>query len=548
MKTVFIFLVGWLIVYPSLLQGGVVKDFSAGDEDYAVGDNQRNPGKICPCALGDINGDGYDDLVLAAPRAVALGESDTGIVYVRFGLNFGKSAGYIHESWYDLSSTITQTLDPTVSAVNFPDGYRSYGGVQINGEVAGGRFGSSVAMGDFDADGIDDIAISMGEYLEPAGPGRVYVLKGRTDIAGTVDLATERGNYLSFYITGRHSGDRFGEYLSFVDLDNDGRDDLVMGTPRGASGGEVDIFYGRSFSCFFFQNADALPEPHTHIIAEEADDALGSAFAAGDLTGDGIADLCIGAPDNSSYASYAGRTYLFEGANRNFSEGLPLLSGTVDLSSTTRTLPIVSRISPERSGSALAIGDLNGDGLNDLAIAAPLWSDDAESLNRGRVYILYNDGARFRVTGGGSIELASADTRFASLRSEDRLGTQIGFFNLDKDACDDLVITAPPATPDGRPVAGEAWIIQGRSGTAAFNLMIYYVRWGDHGVRIEGEESGDYVGTAIAVGDFNGDGSGDVFFTGDAGMNSSGKSAWGIFGSPSYHKSAAEPGIWTLYR
>ena len=539
-RLVFVGMVFLSILYSSAA-GDWEKDLARNDEDYAIGDNTRNPGNAGPIALGDINGDGYEDLILGAPHAVAQGQSDTGIVYIRFGLNFGHEPGSIDESWYDLSTSTSQTMDPTVSFVNFPDGYGRLGGVQINGELTGGRFGSSVAAGDFDGDGIDDLAISMAQDRTPSGPGRVYVLKGRPDIAGTVDLASERTEFRSFYIIGRQSGDRFGESLFFLDFNNDGKEDLIMGSPHSSGGGTVDVFYGRDFTPIFGQGVDSLPHPHTSFIAEGTNDELGFAFAGGDLTADGLLDLCIGAPGNSDFAHFSGKTYLFQGTLV-----LPFQQGTVDLSLTTRTLTLVSRTEDEQSGSSLACGDFNHDLLQDLAIAAPLWGYP-ESQHRGRVYVLFNESARFQVSGSGALEISTADVRFSSIFSESRFGTSIAFMNLDNRNGEDLVVAAPYKSPSARAYAGEAWIIQSRRPGNPFDQWIYYVEGYELGIHIAGQEAGDFLGSALATGDFNGDLRDDVFFTGLSGVNSSGKSCWGFFGSESYKRTSIPSTLWNRY-
>ncbi|MBN1902264.1 FG-GAP repeat protein [Candidatus Sumerlaeota bacterium] len=532
----------FLFLFPGSLPAVEIhKDLFYSQEDYAVGDNIRNPGKIGPIALGDVNGDGYDDLVMGAPYAIRMNQVDTGIAYVRFGLNFGAGTGFIQEKWYDLSTTYTQTSDPTVSSVNFPDGHGRLGGAQINGEVAGQRFGSEVACGDFDGDGIDDIAISMAENLSPLVPGRVYVLKGRTDIAGTIDLAMERSLSRSFYITGRRNGDRFGEKLFFSDFNNDGKEDLVIGTPKGGDGGEVDVFYGRDFSPFFYQNVDSLPQPHTAFFAENSGDELGWSFTEGDFTGDGLSDLCIGAPHYSAYSDDAGIVYMLQGT-----DDIAFQRGVVEIDETTRTLKIVSNASQEQLGFSLASGDLNADGFLDLAIGAPTWGLDI-SRTRGCVYVLFNESDRFDITGSNLIVITQDETRFLSQFDETMLGAKIAFFDLDHQYGPELLITAPEASPHDRFLAGESWVIQSRNPSLPFDPIYYYVQNYEMGLYIKGQESGDYFGSQIAVGDFNGDSCEDIFFTGGKGLNTFGKSAWGVFGGSSYKKTAIESPFWIQY-
>ena len=521
-----------------------IKDFLLDEENYFIRDNERNPGNIGPIALGDVNGDGYDDLIMGAPRAIAQGADDTGILYVRFGLNFGEGSGYIPEPGFDLSSTTTLTTDPTLSSVAFDDDYGRPAGIQVNGEVDSRRFGYSLAAGDFNGDGFDDIACHMHDYFEPEGPGRVYLIKGRSDISGLLDLENERQNQRSFYIYGRSNGDRFGRSLFFADLDNDGKEDLFIGSPNAGDGGDVDIIYGREFSVVYSQFIDAIPMPRTRLSAESADDSLGFAFASGDLNGDGITDVCIGAPDHSGYEYYAGKGYIIQGRNRISETRDPLPNGTLDLSATTRTIELVSRVSLESAGSSFAVGDLNNDGLNDLAIGAPRWSN-TDTPNRGRVYVLFNDGEIFQ-NRGASVEISLADVRFSPFNDPDRLGTKLAFVNFDGFSGDDLIITAPYDDPVDRSAAGSLRIVTGSSDPEVFSKYNYNIESYTRGFFIKGQQPGDFMGQDLTVGDFNGDDRGDFFVSG-SGANATGKCVWGMYGSNLYRPLGADGNLWLRY-
>lgn len=535
----------FMFLIVSLSYSGSI-DLAETQADYSIGDNKRNPGNVGPIDLGDVNGDGYDDLIMGAPGAVSEGQDDTGIVYIRFGLNFGSGPGYFSESYFDLSTSTTQTADSTVSSVNFSDDFGRIAGVQINGEIAGGKFGSSLAVGDFNGDGIDDFAVSMADDLEPGGPGRVYVQKGYPGMEGLLSLATERMNSRGFYITGRNNGDRFGEVLFFMDIDHDGMDDLIMGSPNDSDGGVVDIFYGREFSPFFSQGVDSLPSPYTKIIPEGSDNILGRAFASGDLTGDGLDDLIMGAPGYSNYSNFAGITYIFAGDYRDFSEGRPFNIGLVDLGVTTDTLKIASETGSEQSGFSLAAGDLNRDGLTDLAIGAPGWAP-GDSNNKGRCYVFFNDGEIFSDLSGGVITLESGDVIFSSTLEEQRLGYTVDFADFDEYSGDDLIIGAPYASPDFRSFAGAGYIIQGSASPFVFTNPEYGINSFERAIYIKGQEQGDFMGRNLTSGDFNGDGYKDIFFSGNTGNNSENKCIWGIFGAETYRRLSVGKKQWEGY-
>lgn len=548
MKPLFIICLCFAVSLSVMADAEFTRDFSQGEEDYAIKDNSRNVGRLGPLAMGDVNGDGYDDLIMGAPRAETGAGNQAGIVYIRFGLNFGADPGDIDESEYDLTTSSALTIDSTLSSVNFDDGYGRLGGVQINGELEKGLFGSTVAAGDFDGDGIDDIAVSMSNNLEPVGKGRVYVIKGRSDLQGLIDLADERINYRSFYINGREDGDLFGKTLILADLDHDGNDDLIIGTPAGGDGGEVDIFYGRAFSPFFFQGVTSLPDPYATIIRENAEDRLGAALAAGDVTGDGIADLGIGAPGYSQNASNAGKVYFLKGEVRTIESNNPLLFGAVDLETTTDTLMLTGVEASESFGSSIALGDINADGALDIAVGSPYWIRGT-ILNSGKVSVFLDHGGSFEISGRTLMNSDDADFRFFSSEAEDRLGSRMAFMNLDDNASDDLIITAPFASPDARVSSGEVWIIKGSSNPAAFSDNDYFIRQVWFCADIIGQAQGDFMGSYLAVGDFSGDGpNSDVFFGGNAGVNVYGKSAWGVYGDPIYQRTSADALIWSSYR
>jgi hypothetical protein len=544
----------------------VIEDFSSFQENYRICDNRRNVGRINAVALGDVNGDGYDDMILGASRAGYLNQWDTGIVYIRFGAKFGNAVDEIHEKFFDLTTTATWNSDPTVSALNYPDAEGHSAGVQINGEFAGHLFGAAVAAGDFDGDGIDDIAVCASEYLGPTGAGRVYVVRGRSDISGTLDLAAERIANRSFCISGRYFGDGFGSVLAFADLDHDGRDDLIMGTPYGGSGGEVDIFYGRDFSPFQIASVDALTSPCTAIKSEGAGDRFGASLALGDVNGDGREDLIVGAPLASKFATSGGQAYVFFGADRDPAHNKPF-PPLIDLSqggaAGGANIYIVDKIEGEALGTSCAVGDFDGDGNNDLALSAP-YADIGGAQDSGKVFIIYNEINQFSFKVFLDVNEA-AGMMFSSSYAGLGFGANIAAGNFNGDGLDDLIMATPRATPTfGRTYAGTALVMLGRGGLLK---MQGQARIGDQpaDVNIFGDTAGDFCGTSIATGNVNADtdGSGrpllDLVLVGDraGSVNDHLGSMWAVFGNTSYGPqpfhyfvppaTAVKSSLWGLY-
>ena len=537
--------------------GENVEDLISWLEDYRICDNRRNLGRIGPVAIGDVNGDGYGDMIMCAPRAMCEGSADTGIVYIRFGLNYGFGIGQAEEDFFDLTTSPTVS-DPTISRLNYDDKFGRPAGVQINGEVAGHLFGDAVAAGDFDGDGFDDLAITASERLGPAGTGLVYLVRGRSGIHGTLDLEQERFDTNAFYITGREVGDRFGEVLLFGDIDMDGKEDLVIGSPHAGTGGEVDIFFGQDFIPFHFMPIHTVPPPHVVILAERENDQLGASLAIGDMNGDARPDLIIGAPMNSDYATDAGKVYILYNNDLVTTHQMPATM-TIDLAQRAPNVMVFNSTPNDAAGSAVAVGDCNGDGSQDLIIGAP-YGTLFNISHGGKVYFLYNKG---QFTNNLYVNLQeSVDLTVSSTFINGHFGHRIAAFNLNDDNIADVIMSVPYGAAAGRDYAGAAYIIMGRSGT---DVLSGYAWVGDRhaDVDILGGEPGDFVGYHLATGDINGDAIDDFILTGDrvSGVNSGFGSMWALFGTIHYEyfniitsihpqgiPAAVEKSLWQLYR
>ena len=270
-------------------------------------------------SAGDVNNDGFDDLIVGALFNDA-GGTDAGRAYVFSGLNgdtiyvftgeaagdfFGRvaSAGDVDNDGFD---------DIIVGAYGNDAGGTQAGRAYVfsgqtgdtiyvfTGEAAGDRFGLSVASaGDVDNDGFDDLIV--GAYLNDAGgtdAGRAYVFSGQT------------GDTI-YVFTGEAANDEFGiSVASAGDVNNDGFYDLIVGARLNDAGGNRA---GRAY-VFSGQSGDTI-----YVFTGEAafDWFGGSVASAGDVNNDGFDDLIVGAQFNDGGGTAAGRAYVFSGLNGN---------------------------------------------------------------------------------------------------------------------------------------------------------------------------------------------------------------------------------------
>ena len=266
--------------------------------------------------IGDVNGDGFDDVAVGAYQT----SSNTGEVLVYLG----SAAG--------LSSTASVT---------------------IAAPSAGIYFGESVAgAGDIDGDGYDELLVGARGY--GGGVGRAYLFAG----SSTGVASTARWTY-----SGTTSNENVGSGVAGLgDIDGDGLDDVGIGA-RGYSSfsGRVYVFHG---------SAAGLPSAaNTTLSGTASSGYFGQAITGlGDLDGDGHGEVAVGAP----YAStYAGAAYVFEGS----STGL----------GTTAVATIAGSATAQLGTSVASPGDTDGDGANDLLVGAVrygTWAGQA-SLYRG---------------------------------------------------------------------------------------------------------------------------------------------------------------------
>ena len=295
------------------------------------------------------------------------------------------------------------------------------------GEGVNDKAGERVAgLGDVDGDGLADFVIGVPANDDPSnGAGKTYVFLGSTVAAGG---AWSLGDADATF-TGESGGHQAGAAVAGAgDVDGDGLDDLLIGAYKANGGGDNS---GKSYlllgSTISPGGAWGLSLADADFIGEAAHDESGRAVAsAGDVDGDGLDDVLIGAMYNDEGGADSGRSYLFFGSTVGG-------GGTWSLSEADASF--VGEAPGDQSGAALAgIGDVDGDGLGDIAIGAPY--NDESAADAGKVYIVLGSTA----SAGGVLSLAGADASFLGEAASDRIGASLAGLDVDGDGSGDLLI------------------------------------------------------------------------------------------------------------
>ncbi|MBM4391057.1 MAG: FG-GAP repeat protein [Deltaproteobacteria bacterium] len=321
-------------------------------------------------AHGDLDGDGTSDLAIGA-RGVAGTQSDAGATYV-----------FAVEAFTGTVATSSAFLD-------------------LAGPPTGrGALGSSLALGDLDGDGYDDLlAAAPASDTSGIDAGEVLLLLGGSGLAGSFAAGDADARLL-----GDSAGDRLGSALAMADADLDGAAELVIGAINddggGSNAGAVYLVAGGSYAGSSAVSSVAA----CSLEMDQAGAALGTAVALADLDGSGLADLVVGAPGYD-------RTYTNGGRVLGYADvglGCPALAGA-DFTVTGVTLS-------GKLGDALATGDLDGDGIDDLVAAAT--NDNTYSAAAGAAYAFVSMPT-------GDIDASSADHRIYGTVTSGALGSAL---------------------------------------------------------------------------------------------------------------------------
>lgn len=307
-------------------------------------------------------------------------------------------------------------------------------------------------------------------------------------------------------ISGAEFGDRCGRCMTSPgDVNADGLDDILIGVPgRDIEGkdetGATYLFYGRSGNDRLSGTLSLADADATFLGVSERD-AAGYVGPAGDVNGDGLDDFLIGAPgaDPSAGRTRAGQVHLVYGKG-----GPSAWSGRVSLTESSTIFHGVYW--NDGAGRPVdSAGDLNGDGLDDIVIAArqalPEWGDD----RMPQMYVYYGRSPAEPLS--GALELADADAIF---QSGTRFGRPrlAGPGDLNADGIDDLVLADFEAKAGWRDEAGQVYVFYGGRGDDAIEGWQYRI---DADAVLNGVGTDDHAGQRLSmVGDVNADGLNDL--------------------------------------
>ena len=419
--------------------------------------------------------------------SVSLDGENTGKTHQFYGIgNYDKGSATTTTTSTTWEEQVTKTVEINPATTNGP-------------ELTGGdNFGSSIVdIGDLNNDGVNDLAVGAGKDDEGGtNRGAVHIMYMNTDgsVDSTVEIndSTANGPDLA-------NNDQFGFGITNIgDLNGDGVNDLIVGANGDDEGGGA-----RGAVHIMFMNTDGSVDSTVEINSSTTNgptltnsDWFGGAVAnIGDLDGDGVNDLAVGTTGDDEGGDLRGAVHIM------FMNTDGSVDSTVEINSSTTNGPTLTN--GDHFGKSVEnIGDLNNDGVNDLAIGAHL--DDAEGTNRGAVHILYmnTDGSV-----DSTVEINDSTTNGPELEDDDAFGRSVANIgDLDGDGVNDLIVGADKDNAGGANRGTIHIIHMNTDGSVKSTVEINNETTNGPSMRDQ-----DFFGFAVAnIGDLDGNGINDL--------------------------------------
>ncbi|MDP6935681.1 MAG: integrin alpha, partial [Myxococcota bacterium] len=306
-------------------------------------------------------------------------------------------------------------------------------------------------------------------------------------------------------------GEDGGDYADMVstagDVDGDGLADLLFGAyfadGSGSDAGKAYLFMSSNLGS---TSSHSLSDADYAFGGEaEMDYAASYVSDCGDVDGDGLDDLLVGARANDEMGSNAGKAYVILGVSLGVTDSMAL-------SDADHTL--LGENADDYAGRSLSgAGDVDGDGLDDLVVGVPENDDVADKSGKACVVLGPS------LTAATALSLADADYTFLGENADDVAGWSVdGDMDVDSDGLSDLLVSAHQNSETGEQ-AGKNYLVLGSSLGASATLSLSDA---DHA--FTGASAGDFTGWSVgSAGDVNGDGRDDLLFgaytSSDAGEN-----------------------------
>lgn len=363
-----------------------------------------------------------------------------------------------------------------------------------------------------------------------------------------------------FVLHGRQPGDQSGFAVSAADVNGDGVDDVIVGAPDADDdcNGCYSISYSNGETYVVFGRVGQAPFPaeiqlsrllasnggdgsHGFVVrGNQRDDRAGyDVSGAGDINGDGIADIAIGAPyAEPNFVDHAGTSYIVFGRDVAHAGAFPAELELSDLYAAnggdgSTGFVLYELNAHDETAIVTGPGDLNHDGIADVIIGSTIANSGCCLASTGRTYVVYGRDTALAGPFPAEFDLSSLFPQYGGdgslgftaegINERDFAGEVTTLGDVNGDGLDDFMISAPGADPAGRSGAGEVYVIFGRDAAQGDTFPVRFQFStllpenggdGSTGFVLYGVEPDDAIGRfdLASVGDVNGDGLNDIAF------------------------------------